>query len=197
MGPSTARTRSCFGQPTGISREAREVLLSAGSAQGDREHSTGELDAPGASQATESCKQQSSSGAAGALAAGIGQRQPRERRRPMHTALAIPIVRHGARRTGPARPLRRQGDRPPRAGGRGKAIVRTAAAARSRLGDTTSADHSARSSAGRSLFSEALVGAGRWGGSAAIAVPAARTSARASTRMRERTPRSVLKRKQQ
>jgi hypothetical protein len=47
----------------------------AGSAQGDREHSPGELDAPGASQATESCKQESGRSGAGVLAAGIGQNQ--------------------------------------------------------------------------------------------------------------------------
>jgi hypothetical protein len=41
-----------------------------------REHSKEELDAARASQATEACKQQSSSATAGALAAGIGQNRP-------------------------------------------------------------------------------------------------------------------------
>ena len=49
----------------------------AGSAQRNREHSTPELDALGASQANESCKQQSNSGGAGALTAGIGQNRSR------------------------------------------------------------------------------------------------------------------------
>jgi hypothetical protein len=46
--------------------------LRAGSAQGNREHFSPELDAVGPDQATESCNQQSNSGAAGALTAGIG-----------------------------------------------------------------------------------------------------------------------------
>jgi hypothetical protein len=39
----------------------------------------------------------------------LSDKGSRERRRPMRTARAIPIVRHGARRNGQ---VRRQGDRP-------------------------------------------------------------------------------------
>lgn len=48
----------------------------------------GALDAPGASQAIESCKQQSSSAAGGGLTAGIGHRQPRRRRQRLSPARA-------------------------------------------------------------------------------------------------------------
>jgi hypothetical protein len=66
-----------FALVAGILARQPAALPGAGSAQGDREHSTGEFDAPGASQATESCKQQSSSAAAGTLAAAPGQIEPR------------------------------------------------------------------------------------------------------------------------
>jgi hypothetical protein len=69
----------------------------AGSAQGDRERSTAKLDAPGASQATESCKQQSSNGADGALAGGIGQRQPRPSAFSTGCAMLIVVRRGNAR----------------------------------------------------------------------------------------------------
>ena len=63
--------------------------VSAGSEQGDREHSWRELDAPGASHTTESSKQQSSSGAPDALAARIGHLQARDRLTPAWLLSAI------------------------------------------------------------------------------------------------------------
>jgi hypothetical protein len=59
-----------------------------------------------------------------------GQGQPR----PMRTARAIPIVRHGARRIGPARSLRRQRDRATPSDGSNKAIIRATADGCQRLG---------------------------------------------------------------
>ena len=60
----------------------------------------------------------------------------------MRAARAIPIVPHGARHTDQRDRLGRQRDRTTRGRGRTKAIVRTAAAGRSRLGDSASAERS-------------------------------------------------------
>jgi hypothetical protein len=59
-----------------------------------REHSKGELDAPSASQATESCKQQSSSATVGALVVGIGQNQ--------QPGSSLPVLSRGSHSTGAA-----------------------------------------------------------------------------------------------
>jgi hypothetical protein len=53
----------------------------------------------------------------------------------MRTGRAIPIVRHGARRTGPARSPRRQRDDEPGAVGRVEAVVSLSPVARARLRD--------------------------------------------------------------
>jgi hypothetical protein len=50
-------SRPCFYSAKNIPRRTTSGPLSAESAQGDREHSTGELDASGVSEAPESCKQ--------------------------------------------------------------------------------------------------------------------------------------------
>ena len=67
-------------------------------------------------------------------ATGIGQKAATRAQAPMRTARAIPIVRHGARRTGPARSPRRRSGRARHAGGRGEAIVRPTAGGHMRLG---------------------------------------------------------------
>jgi hypothetical protein len=58
-----------------------------------REHSKGKLDAPSASQGTDSCEQESSSGAAGALVVGIGHDRSRRTRRRRHQPLTRPSPR--------------------------------------------------------------------------------------------------------
>jgi hypothetical protein len=50
-------TDSCFGCATRSPPTSPKIADRAESAQGDREHSTGELDASGVSEAPESCKQ--------------------------------------------------------------------------------------------------------------------------------------------
>jgi len=77
---------------------------------------------------------------------------------------------------------RRQGDRPPRAGGRGKAIVRTGAAARSRLGDSASEQ---RVSLGQ-VRTPAFWRSGRPGARPNARPCTRRASARALTRLQER-----------
>jgi hypothetical protein len=67
---------TCYRSNSRPSPPVRTHPLNAGRVQGAREHATGEFDAPGASRATESCKQYSSIGAAGTLAVGIGQMRP-------------------------------------------------------------------------------------------------------------------------
>lgn len=83
-GPLSTSSRTSIGsQPreTSMRLSAGPVGLIAGSARGGRENITGRPDAPGASQAIESWKQQSSSAAGGGLTAGIGADAAKNRTR--------------------------------------------------------------------------------------------------------------------
>ena len=70
---SELRTASC--DPHRQTRFARQAHKATANTRRD-------LDPPGASQAIESCKRQSSSAGAGSLTAGIGQTQQRDSRTP-------------------------------------------------------------------------------------------------------------------
>ena len=102
----SARTASVA---TLVSRPpACTVSECAGSAQDGREHATVALYSAKASQAIESCKQQSSSAAGGGLTAGIGQTRPRQPR-PAGPAESRQSPQAGLRQSGCRTPaMRRQ-----------------------------------------------------------------------------------------
>ena len=90
--PIRKPARLRFGRRCRLAARLRRAMR--GRRAREHEHSKRELDAPSASQATESCKQQSSSAVAGGLTAGIGQR---ESRRPRWLRVHAPAHNAGSR----------------------------------------------------------------------------------------------------
>jgi hypothetical protein len=76
MRSGATRRRPAFISRRNLSTTGLRYAVCAESAQADREQATGNLDAPGASHAIESCKQRSSSAAAGVSPPVSGQRRP-------------------------------------------------------------------------------------------------------------------------